>query len=362
MLRPVTAACFAFACAAPIAGSANVPWFSAPTAKVVAQPVTFTNAGATLRGTLYLPNTTDRVPAIVVFHGASEPLASTPLYAHLREGLPAMGIAVLLFDRRGTGASTGNRDVVYQTLADDGIAGAQAIRALPQIDAARVGYWGISQGGWLATVAATRDPLAAFAVAVSAPLVTAESQMEFAMTNRLNVMGYGPSDVDAMLAARRALDGYFRGVDTRAQAVAALQSIAEKPWFDQMYLPKPSAVPADPAASSWRGQMDVDFFATVARVKIPMLFLMGSNDPWTPVTATVGKLREIARGQPLVQYAVVPNANHLMMTPPVPETMNDADPAQVAVEEPQAPVYFMLLGAWLSRTLERPETSAATPQ
>lgn len=114
---------------------------------------------------------------MVVFHGASEPLASMPLYRHLSDGLPQLGMAVLLYDRRGNGTSTGSENVPYQTLADDGIAGAKVLRAMPRIDPKRVGYWGISQGGWLAAFAAVRDPNAAFAVAVSAPLTTPESQI-----------------------------------------------------------------------------------------------------------------------------------------------------------------------------------------
>lgn len=329
----------------------TVPWFAPPTIRVVAQPVTFDNAGATLRGTLYDPQTGHKNPAVVVFHGASEPLAQTPLYEHLREGLPQIGIAVLVFDRRGTGASTGSRNVPYRILTDDGIAGANAIRRLSSIDALRVGYWGISQGGWLATFAASRDVRAAFAVAVSAPLVPAEAQMEFAMSNRLQVLGYGQRDIDAMLEARKQLDGYYNGRDSRASAAQALGRIETKPWFDLMYLPKASSLPANPADSTWRGEMDIDAFAAVERVKIPLLFVLGSADPWIPVDDTVARLRTVAQTRPLLQYVVVPNANHLMMTPPAHETMNDADPKAVATEQPQSPTYFMVLASWLEHTL-----------
>jgi len=215
--------------AANSASDATKAWYVPASTAVTTRPVTFTNAGATLHGTLYLPEVGHKVPAIVVFHGASEPLASTPLYRHLSQGLPQIGIAVLLFDRRGTGASTGVKDVTYQTLAEDGIAGADALRQLPEIDAARVGYWGISQGGWLVTMAAVSDPRAAFGVAVSAPLVTAESQMEYAMSNRLRVLGYGQADIDAMLEARYKLDGYFLAKNSRDAAVQALGKIADKP-------------------------------------------------------------------------------------------------------------------------------------
>lgn len=329
----------------------TIPWYSPATVRIVKEPVTFTNEGATLHGTVYIPDVGKKVPAIVVFHGASEPLANTPLYEHLRDGLPQIGVAVLLFDRRGSGASTGSRDVPYQTLTDDGIAGAQALRRLPNIDLKRVGYWGISQGGWLATFAASRDPQAAFAVAVSAPLVTAETQMEFAMSNQLSVLGYSQADTDAMLEARYKLDGYFNGRNSRADAVAALQSIQSKPWFKLMYLPKADEVSANPSDSVWRKEMDLDSFAAVLRVNVPMLFILGDSDPWIPVSRTVGLLQTAMKQNSHVRYVIVPNANHLMMTPPLHEQMSDAGPAAIAVERPQAVGYFTILAAWLQQNV-----------
>jgi hypothetical protein len=296
------------------------------------------------------------VPALVVLHGASEPLASTPLYQHLAEGLPQLGMAVLIFDRRGSGASTGEKDVVYQTLAEDGIAGANALREMPEIDAKRVGYWGISQGGWLTTMAAVSDPKAAFGVAVSAPLVTAESQMEFAMSNHLRVLGYGQADIDAMLEARHALDGYFLGKNSRDAAVSALTKIADKPWFGKMYLPTPDKVSKDPAKSSWRGEMDIDFFSTVAQVKVPIFYMLGDADPWVPVAPTAQKLTELEKDHPNLSHVIVPQANHLMMTV-AEDKMDDADSGKVAEEVPDSAAYFMLLAGWLEKTVLAPQAN-----
>src|SRR5271170_6519351 len=106
----------ALATSLPNAAAGAVPWTAPPSVSVSARSVVFANEGATLHGTLYLPRASRPVPAVVVFHGASEPLASTPLYQHLRDGLPQIGIAVLLFDRRGNGASSGDTNVGYQTL------------------------------------------------------------------------------------------------------------------------------------------------------------------------------------------------------------------------------------------------------
>jgi hypothetical protein len=44
-------------------------------------------------------------------------------------------------------------------------------------------------------------------------------------------------------------------------------------------------------------------------------------------------------------------ASMVMMTPPARETMNDADLRAIAVEKPDSPAYFMLLGWWLGRVL-----------
>jgi uncharacterized protein len=348
LVAGIVLACFALAHPRAAAATA-LPWYSPATVSVIKDPITFSNQGATLHGTAYIPNIGKKVPAIVVFHGASEPLASTPLYEHLSGGLPQIGMAVLLFDRRGTGASTGNPDVSYATLTDDGIAGARAVRRLPNIDPDRVGYWGISQGGWLATFAASRDPQAAFAVAVSAPLVTAETQMEFAMSNQLSTLGYTQADIDAMLKARYKLDGYFNGRNSRADAVAALRTIQDKPWFKLMYLPRADAVPVSPEDSVWRKQMDLDSFSAVLRVKVPMLFILGDADPWIPVSRTVALLAAASAKNALLSYAVVPNANHLMMAPPAHEQMTDASPAALAVEQPENAAYFMIMAGWLER-------------
>jgi cephalosporin-C deacetylase-like acetyl esterase len=76
--------------------------------KVVVQEIQFTNGDAHLTGTVYLPESGDHLPAVVALHGASEPTREAAVYRHLREGLPAMGVAVLVYDRRGTGASSGS--------------------------------------------------------------------------------------------------------------------------------------------------------------------------------------------------------------------------------------------------------------
>ncbi|HVI07680.1 MAG TPA: alpha/beta fold hydrolase [Candidatus Binatia bacterium] len=315
---------------------------------VVSEQVHFKNAGAELAGTAYLPEKGDHLPAVVVLHSASAGTREAGLYRHLRESLPQMGFAVLIYDRRGEGQSTGNAEnISYETLADDGIAGQQALARNPRIDAARMGFWGLSQGGWLAVLAAGRSPNAAFAVSISAPLVTAEEQMKFATRNILLLRGYSDSDVREMLATRAAWTGYLRGTNSRTEALEALTKAQAKPWFGLTYMPNAAELTTDPEHNSYRHEMDDDPFAAAAKVKAPMLFMYGDSDPWIPVAETLKKLQELSGRQHNFEYAVIPNANHEMMSP-IGENMK-IDAETIRNDAPQAPSYFMVLGAWLAK-------------
>src|SRR5271157_1796502 len=127
--------------------SASDPWHVAGTPPVISQELQFANAGANLVGTVYLPNVGNHLPAVVVLHHAGAATRDAALYRHLREGLPALGFAVLIYDRRGSGQSSGSlQGVDYETLADDAVAGQHALAKLSRIDPAKIGFWGLSQG------------------------------------------------------------------------------------------------------------------------------------------------------------------------------------------------------------------------
>jgi len=314
----------------------------------VSQEVQFSNGDAHLVGTLYLPIKGDHLPAVVALHSASAATRDAALYRHLTEALPAMGIAVLIYDRRGAGKSSGTlENIDFGTLADDAIAGQRALaKTSSRIDPKKIGFWGLSQGGWLAVLAAVRSQSGAFAISVSAPLVSPEEQMQFAMTNLMTIGGYSAGDIQAMLDTRKAWTGYLRGNSSRATAISALQKAESKPWFKEVYLPESSELTSDPEHNSYRKEMDDDPVATVLQAHVPVLFLYGDSDPWVPVAKSVVRLQSLANRLHNLDYAIVSNADHEMMFP-VNETMR-IDENTIRNHAPQAPSYFTLLGSWLS--------------
>jgi uncharacterized protein len=322
-------------------------WHVGATQSVSAE-IQFANGDVQLKGTVYLPKTGNNLPAVVVLHHAGLPTRDANLYRHLCEGLPPIGIAVLVYDRRGSGQSTGDLNKAdYETLADDAVAGQHALAKFSRIDPKKIGFWGLSQGGWLAVLAAGRSKDAAFAIAVSAPLVTADEQMQFATRNLFTVRGYSQSDVQDMLAARKVWTGYLHRKSSRDEAVEALRKAEAKPWFDIAYLPRAAQLTNDPEHDPNRRRLDDDPIAAARQAKVPLLFLYADSDPWVPVGESVKRLQSLARELPSIEYAVVSNANHEMMFPGNEKMQVDQETTRS--EAPQAPTYFMFLASWLTR-------------
>ena len=67
------------------------------------------------------------------------------------------GIAVLGYDKRGVGGSTGNWNTAsFDDLADDVVAAFAYLKARGDIDGRQIGLLGVSQGGWIMPLAAVR--------------------------------------------------------------------------------------------------------------------------------------------------------------------------------------------------------------
>lgn len=322
-----------------------VPWETAATTTIDAEERTFQAGGATLSGTLYTPRDGRNLAAVVAFHGAQFPLRDTPLYRHLPQMLAPLGIAVFVFDRRGSGRSGGElKDSDYAMLADDGIAAQRMLATDPRIDPARIGFWGLSQGGWIALLAAQRSPGAAFAISVSAPLTQSEPQMLFAIANSLRIKGYPQAEIDMAVRTRATIAAYYRGETDRAAAQEALDAALPRPWFNLTYLPRALT---DPKTSRWPREMANDPLATIGEVDIPALLLFGARDPWIPVQTSVDRLKTLESERRNIEWAVIADADHTMSVSAPP--WQQIDPAYMSDDVPEAPDYFSIVANWLTR-------------
>jgi hypothetical protein len=147
--------------------------------------VRFPSGKATLAGTLTIPPGGGPHPGVVYVSGSGDTLREE---AQWLEGLfVSRGIAVLAYDKRGIGQSGGTytgslaSDATIETLAGDAAAAARFLAAQTGIDAKRVGFYGLSQGGWIIPQAAVRSAGAvSWAVVESGPTVTQGESDNFA--------------------------------------------------------------------------------------------------------------------------------------------------------------------------------------
>jgi uncharacterized protein len=353
----LTALCFA------TAAGAQTPWQANAVPVATQQPFTFTNAGTKLAGTLYLPDHGDHVPAVVVFWGAQGPTRDYALYKQLADGLPAIGVAVLVFDRRGSGESGGSADADFDVLASDGIAALHALQHHARIDPKRVGFWGLSQGGWLSILAASKTPDAAFAVACSAPLVTPTDQMTFAVTNLFTVRNYGDTALTHVLALRRMEAAFMAGHVSRTAMIDSMRPATAQPWFKDAFLRNVDELTRTTIPdTAWLHVMNYDPIGPLETVRVPLLLFYGAADPWVPVAQTIDRLKPIAARHPNMSYYVIPNADH-MLAFPAKQTM-DYDTKTLLESRSESTEYFFVMASWLTRRLgldPAPAAPAARP-
>lgn len=179
-------------------------------------PVRIEAEAAVLSGEVVLPPEAAhrRVPGAVVVHGSGR--MTRGMYGWAADRLVAMGVAALVYDKRGVGQSTGRyRDVTTENspealaeLADDARRALAVLSTRPEVDAKRVGMLGNSQAGWILPLAADRRPEVAFLVILSGPAVSVGLEIRH---GRLNGEGSGTisdEELAKQLAAFRGPHGY----------------------------------------------------------------------------------------------------------------------------------------------------------
>jgi len=282
------------------------------------ESVSIRSGEITLAGTLTLPRGSGPHPAIVLLHGGG---AQTRDFFWLPHFLARRGFAVLAYDKRGVGQSTGDwRNASVQDLADDALAAVAFLNADRRIRDHRIGLYGASAGGWTAPVAAQRAPdQIAFVIVRSGSFLTERRNVIYEVESDLRAAGYG----DDVVAAARALHqrdiavveaGGVGWEDLRA----ALRAASGEPWFALARLP-PDLIPhtseneariAAHIASQRRNVIDPP--GLWAQLRMPILFQVGAFDRYVPGPETAERLRAALSGNPRAQVKLYPTGDHPM--------------------------------------------------
>jgi pimeloyl-ACP methyl ester carboxylesterase len=280
---------------------------------------TFHSRDVDLAGRLVVPKGRERVPIVVLVHGA-ENTSARDSYA-LQRLLPAEGIGAFVYDKRGTGASAGKYTQDFDVLADDAVAAMREARRIAGRRVGRTGYQGGSQGGWVAPLAATRVPvdfvIVSFGLAVS---VIDEDLQEVALEMRLK--GHNTEEIAKALevadAAEAVIESAFTKGFERFDMVRG--KYRYEPWYKDVhgnytYL----LLPYSEAELREKGKAYVfgtpfryDPMPTLRAVTAPQLWILGEDDLEAPSAETSRRIKTlIAEGRPIT-LALYPGAEHGM--------------------------------------------------
>lgn len=286
------------------------------------EAVKFASGKITLAGTLVLPEGVPRYPAVVLFHG-SGPQKRDLSTAHW---FAAQGFAALAYDKRGVGESDGDfRAVPFMELCDDGLAGIGYLKSRSEIDAKRIGVWGLSQGAWLGPLAASRSTEVAFVIAVSGPGVSPGDQMIVYYANELRDRGMSESDVREASAVRRDIWNYMSTGRDYEKVRGELQKAQTKPWFDQAraqqddsfgVLPTPDQLgkPVGRSLIWFKHEAIYDPVPALRALRVPALFLFGDKDRLIPVEESVAVIKRVQAEDRYHDFTIreLPNDDHGM--------------------------------------------------
>jgi uncharacterized protein len=266
----------------------------------------------------------------------------------------ARGFAVLSYDKRGVGKSTGNwREASFEDLADDAVAAAKFLQARTDIAANQIGFLGQSQGGWIAPLAASRFPDSAFAIALSGGgLSPAETEL-FDTEYELTKAGYAANEIKDALAFQKLKNEIIASPDSndKWEQYAKLRlSAKDQKWFRH---PGIDVFGAEKRADGFWTYMRKFYFydpaPTLRTSKAPLLAIFGELDTPEGVKANVSAIKQIMDQAGRRDYIVkvYPNGSHnLMEVPP-------DNPNEFVRLKRFPPGFFETLVDWTTTQLRR---------
>jgi pimeloyl-ACP methyl ester carboxylesterase len=330
-----------------------------------AEEVSFENRidGVTLAGTLTLPESDGPYPAALLVSGSGPNDRDQLIWGHrtflvLADYLTRHGMAVLRFDDRGVGRSTGDYDsAMFDDFKRDVLAGLEYLKTRPDIDAGKIGLIGHSEGGAIAPMAASASPDVAYLVLMAAPgasddvdgllkqfadVYRARGTSEKAISLKCSILDktfYIVRHEDDVTAARQKIRQILQNAKQELSNLSEderrkieLESV-DTYEFDWMLAPE------------FRSILRYSPNETLMKVKCPVLAMNGDRDVQMPKECLSGiKAALAAGGNHRCTIKELPGLNHLF------QTATTGSPAEYPkIEETLSPAALAIISDWIRK-------------
>ena len=326
-----------------------------------AEDVAFDNpafADVHLAGTLTLPEGEGPFPAAIMITGSGaqdrdETLLDHKPFAVIADHLTRHGIAVLRFDDRGVGKSTGNYAAATSAdLATDANAAFAYLAMRPEIRRDAIGMIGHSEGGMIGPIAMAANDKVAYFVSLAGPGTNLDQLMLSQRRLLTTQMGLSQQEIDRQEPIMAALFKAIREADTPEAGFTAAMAVMtpEAKTALGMTPEMDGALVVRQVSGPWfQYFLRYDPVPNWSRIRVPLLALGGSLDLQVPTEANLAAIRAATKDNPDVTIVELPGLNHLFQTATTGAVGEYRD-----IEETFSPTALDLMSDWLTERFVKP--------
>jgi uncharacterized protein len=317
------------------------------------------NAGITLAGTFTYPKEGNNFPAVVLISGSGmqdrdESLLNHKPFLVLSDYLTRNGIAVLRYDDRGAGKSTG--DFLSATSMDfvsDALSAVNFLLTRKEVDKDKIGLVGHSEGGLIAPIASNKNKDIDFIVLMAGPGLKGDKLLLLQEALISRAEGETEENIKKNTAtAKRIYELIDSEKDTavlRSKVVEILkESFSSMTEEDRKKIPDIDAIinqQVSQILTPWfRFFITYDPYPELKKVDVPLLAINGENDLQVPPRENLDLIEKAMQdgGNKNYKTVLVPGLNHLFQTS---ETGKVSEYNKI--EETFSPAAMKIISEWI---------------
>jgi len=310
------------------------------------EQISFSRAGAALSGTLTLPEGKGPFPAVILIGGSGPTTRDEPFFGHrpflvLADFLTRRGFAVLRYDKRGSGSSSGDyANATTADFADDAQAGVDFLKGRSDIDGRRLGLIGNSEGALVASLVAAKYKSASFLVLLGAQGQKGGEIIPEQIGLEDRAEGKPAAEVARRVRVQEDMIKLVR-TEPNAQAIPAIRDLLRSSGSSEAAADRRAAL----MTSLWaRFFIDYDPVNALHKITSPVLVIDGDKDVQVPARENLKIIKAALAGHSDVQIMEMPNLNHVLQTARTGSAVEYAE-----IEETIAPAALDLIGGWVVR-------------
>ena len=282
------------------------------------EEVAFVNEkeGNTLAGTLTIPEGEGPFPAMVLVSGSGQQNRDEELMNHrpfwvIADYCARHGIAVLRYDDRGIGGSTGEvENATSMDFSYDAEAAFDYLRNRKEINASKVGILGHSEGGVINFMVAARRPEVAFLVSLAGPSVNGIEVLKEQQKAILKASGMSEEAVQFNSNTNAQMFDIIEASNSREEADSLLRNLL-KGWGYKEELTEQTV---GQMASPWMYYfLRYDPTDAIVKTNCPALLLNGTKDLQVIASQNLPGYEKIIAdyGKTNLSLHELPDLNHL---------------------------------------------------